>query len=320
MLGRTTRMATLALLALPVLGGAGCAVKKTTRLSPQQIRPLLSATLEELLSKLQQQAAAVHSLNAVTELVPSTGSAYSGVIEQYRDVRAFVLAQRSVNSSDSSHPRRWRGQQIRMIGQAPIVRKKIFDMVADDHSFRIHLPTKHKFIVGPTTLTRRSDKPMENLRPQHLLEALFPAAPLAGALHLLEENEFSGRRYYAVSEVVHEAGEDGRLARKWWFDRTDLALVRVQRFGPSGRLLADIHYARWQDAGGVPYPRTIELIRPHDDYRLKLLIKELTLNEPLAPEKFHLEKPAGAELVELKEKDQSDNSAATPATAQEDGR
>jgi hypothetical protein len=306
-------MATLALLALPVLGGAGCAVKKTTRLSPQQIRPLLSATLEELLSKLQQQAAAVHSLNAVTELVPSTGSAYSGVIEQYRDVRAFVLAQRSVNPS--GHTR-----QIRMIGQAPIVRKKIFDMVADDHTFRIHLPTKHKFIVGPTTLTRRSDKPMENLRPQHLLEALFPAAPLAGALHLLEENEFSGRRYYAVSEVVHEAEEEGRMARKWWFDRTDLALVRVQRFGSSGRLLADIHYARWQDAGGVSYPRTIELIRPYDDYRLKLLIKELTLNEPLAPEKFHLEKPAGAELVELKEKDQSDNSAATPAAAQEDGR
>ena len=55
-------------------------------------------------------------------------------------------------------------------------------------------------------------------------------------------------------------------------------------------------------------------------YRLKLLIKELTLNEPLAPEKFHLEKPAGAELVELKEKDQTDNSAATPATGQEDGR
>ncbi len=313
MLGRTTRMATLALLALPVLGGAGCAVKKTTRLSPQQIRPLLSATLEELLLKLQQQAAAVHSLNAVTELVPSTGSAYSGVIEQYRDVRAFVLAQQSVNPS--GHTR-----QIRMIGQAPIVRKKIFDMVADDHSFRIHLPTKHKFIVGPTTLTHRSDKPMENLRPQHLLEALFPAAPLAGALHLLEENEFSGRRYYAVLEVVYEAGEGWRLARKWWFDRTDLALVRVQRFGPSGRLLADIHYAQWQDADGVSYPRTIELIRPHDDYRLKLLIKELTLNEPLAPEKFHLEKPAGAELVELKEKDQTDNSAATSAAAQEDGR
>ena len=116
-----------------------------------------------------------------------------------------------------------------------------------------------------------------------------------------------------MSEVVRQTGEGWRLARKWWFDRTDLALVRVQRFGPSGRLLADIHYAQWQDAGGISYPRTIELIRPHDDYRLKLLIKELTLNEPLAPEKFHLEKPAGAELVELKEKNQTDNSAATPA-------
>ena len=53
---------------------------------------------------------------------------------------------------------------------------------------------------------------------------------------------------------------------------------------------------------------------------MKLLIKELTLNEPLAPEKFHLEKPAGAELVELEEKDETGSTAEVPAAAQEDGR
>lgn len=320
MLGRTNRIAALALLAFSMLGAAKCGVKTTTRLKPEQVRPLLTATLEELLEQLRLQADGVHSVNAVAELVPSTGSAYSGVIEQYRDVRAFVLARNSTMASSGSPASPSRAQQIRMIGQAPIVRKTIFDMVADDHTFRILVPSKKKFIVGPTALNRRSDKPIENLRPQHLLEALLPAPPRPGAFHLWNENEFTGRRYYAVSELVSVAEDDWRLARKWWFDRTDLALVRLQRFDPGGRLLADIHYDLWQEEGELAYPRQIELIRPHDDYRIKLLIKELTLNEPLAAEKFRLEKPTGVDLVELKEKDETGSATAVPGAAQEAAR
>lgn len=90
--GRTPRTAALLLLSLSLLGMGQCSVKKTEHLPPEKILPLQTATREELLARLQQQAAAVRSINAVTELVPSTGSAYSGVIEQYHDVRAFVLA------------------------------------------------------------------------------------------------------------------------------------------------------------------------------------------------------------------------------------
>ena len=188
-----------------------------------------------------------------------------------------------------------------MLGQAPIVRKTIFDMVADEREFRILLPTKNKFVVGPTELERRSEKPIENLRPQHLFEALFLSAPERGprAQAFLEENEFSGRRYYAVTEIVEAEGA-WRPARRWWFDRTDLALVRVQSFDAEGRLLADIHYGQWQETDGIPYPRTIELVRPQEDYRLKLIVKKLTLNQPLPPERFRLEPPAGVETVELK--------------------
>ena len=181
------------------------------------------------------------------------------------------------------------------------MRKTVFDMAADEREFRIHLPTKNKFIVGPTRLERRSEKPIENLRPQHLFEALFLSAPERGprAQAFLEENEFSGRRYYAVTEIVEAEGA-WRLARRWWFDRADLALVRAQSFDAEGRLLADIHYGKWQETDGVSYPHEIELVRPQEDYRLKLLIKKLALNQPIPPERFRLEPPAGVEVVELK--------------------
>ena len=293
--GKTLKLAAGAALAFFLV--AGCAVKKTERLP---VLALQTATLEDLRGRLERQADAVHTINAEAELVPATGSAYSGVIEQYHDVKAFVLAEQQPGTGGNSLPAQ-AGRHIRVLGQAPIVRKTIFDMVADEREFRILLPTKNKFVVGPTELERRSEKPIENLRPQHLFEALFPSAPATGprAQAFLEENEFSGRRYYAVTEIVEAEGA-WRPARRWWFDRTDLALVRVQSFDAEGRLLADIHYGQWQETDGIPYARTIELVRPQEDYRLKLIVKKLTLNQPLPPERFRLEPPAGVETVELK--------------------
>lgn len=307
MANRLTRMLTVVALVLPLLGTqCGAKVKKTTQLPPEKILPLQTATLEELLARLEELGTDVTTINAITELVPSTGSAYSGVIEEYHDVRAFVLARRggpappAGNGEEPGMEETPRGRQVRLIGQAPIVRKNVFDMVADEERFEIYIPSKNKFIVGPTALARRSDNAIENLRPQHLFDALFLEPPRAGAQHLLEENEFGSVRYYGVSEIV--AGETGlRLQRKWWFDRRSLELVRVQWFGAEGQLLSDIHYSNWRTANGVSYPGTLELVRPHDDYRLKLIVKELTLNQPLPAEAFDLGKPANAELVELKD-------------------
>ena len=297
-LKKLAMVAGLGVLVVQLSGFQGCGKVKKTKTLPQA--PLQTATLPELVAKLNELHSGVRSINAEAELVPTTGSAYSGVIEEYHDVRTFVLAQREYSATDN--PREAETGKIRMIGQAPIVRKTVFDMVADSREFRIHLPTKNKFIVGPAELERRSEKPIENLRPQHVLEALFVAAPWTDTPLLLEENEFGERRYYAVTEVVLGQRGETTLHRKWWFDRSDLALARAQRFGPGGELLSDIHYSEWRDVGGNAFPHHIEVVRPHDDYRLALEFKKVALNQALEPKQFVLEKPESAELVEVKEK------------------
>ena len=286
---------------LLALAGCGAAtVKKTEKLPAEKILPLRTASLEELLTRLEEQEAAIVSINAVAVLVPSTGSAYSGVIEEYHDLRAFLLAQRqpAAAAGDGRDERR----QVRVVGQAPLVRKTIFDMAADEAGFRVLLPTKNKFIVGSNEIRRPRQKAIENLRPQHLFDAVFFPGPNPSAPHLLEENEFDAQRFYAVSEIAAGGGGRWWLARKWWFDRSGLALARAQRFLPDGRLVSDVHYAGWE-AGTAPYPRQIVLVRPQEDYRLKLVIKEIRLNEALAPEKFRLEQPADTELVDLNEEE-----------------
>ena len=294
-----TRIAAVVVLVWPLLGFA-CKVKDTTKLPQEKVLPLQTATLDELLGRIYDRAGAVRSLNAEAEMAPATGSEYSGVIEEYHDAKAFVLAQREYRATqDATQDSIYR---IRLIGQAPIVGKTVFDMVANDREFRIYLPTKNKFIVGPAQLERRSEKPIENLRPQHLLEALFVPGPWPNTPHLVEENEFDGRRYYGVSEIILDDTGQTILHRKWWFERSGLTLARVQRFGPKGELISDVHYDDWRDESGVLFPHQIELARPQDDYRLTLRIKKITLNQPLAADKFVLEKPEGAELVEVKPK------------------
>src|SRR6202158_2150945 len=138
----------------------GCMSIKTTHdVKKEEIRAQMEASEDQLLSSYNEQARAVRTLQATVDLVPSTGSTYSGVIEEYHDVPGFILARRPAT--------------VRVIGQAPVVAKNIFDMVSDGEEFRIYIPSKNQFLLGATTLTLHSNKPIENLRPNHIVEALF---------------------------------------------------------------------------------------------------------------------------------------------------
>ena len=107
-------------------------------------------------------------------------------------------------------------------------------MVSNGKEFRIYIPSKNSFLVGPTTLIRPSNKPIENLRPQHIVEALFWPELHPGAKVLFEQFDFDMDRYYILTVLRDLAGGKLEIARKIWFDRADLQVSRVQLFGPAG--------------------------------------------------------------------------------------
>jgi outer membrane lipoprotein-sorting protein len=279
-------------------GCGGRAIKTTTKLPPQ-VKPVVrDATSDELLEKYNEIARAVKSVNATVELKPTAGSKYSGVIEEYHEVKAFLLAQRPA--------------QIRMIGQAPVVGTTVFDMASDGETFRVYIPSKTKFLVGSVAAERIREKPIENLRPQHLLDALLWPEIRKEESVLFEEFNDETARFYILT--VLRGGYRTEILRKIWFDRTDLQISRLQTFGPKGVLLSDVHVWDWQavvhDQGGpasptpgaiTAFPRQIRIERPHDDYRLELQIMKLSLNEALPPDRFKLEQPPGSDLVRVPE-------------------
>lgn len=292
----------LGLVCVALVAG-GCSVSKKTAVAPaQKVAPAMAATKPELIARYNKQASAIQSLNASVTLKLTAGSAYSGVIEQYHEVNAFILAQRPAS--------------IRMIGQAPVVGKNIFDMVSDGVTFSVYIPSKNKFLTGPSNFERHADKPIENLRPQHLIDALLWAPIAAGAPVLIEESASDTQRWYVLTVIraratIGAAGsgadsaaagaDDWEIASKIYFDRADLHVARIETFGAAGALVSDATYGGSIAAGDSTYPNSILISRPGEDYKLDIAVKKLTVNEKVEADRFALKQPEGSDLVRVGE-------------------
>jgi hypothetical protein len=250
--------------------------------------PAREATLAELVTRINAWSDPIHTLKATVDLAPTAGSVYSGALTEYRDVKGFILLQRP--------------STIRLLGQAPVIRTNIFDMVSDGEEFRLSIPSKHKFIIGKTTFRRPAKNALENLRPQHILQALtVPPIDAESETTFRKEDQSrtQRRRYYKV-EIVESSRDHHVVPRRTvWFDRADLELVRIQFYEPDGTYTEDVRYSNYQDFQGVHFPTHIEISRPAEDYEVTITIESATFNEPIPPEKFELSKPEGAELVDL---------------------
>lgn len=289
-------------MALVAVLAAGCAVSRKTVVKPsQRPAPRQSATKQDLIARYNRQAESIASLNAAVTMKLTAGSAYTGVIEQYHEVNGFILAQRPAS--------------IRVIGQAPVVGTNIFDMESDGQTFHIFIPSRNKFIEGPAMLERPSAKPIENLRPQHLTDAIFWTAIPSQAPVLFEEAADGTSAYYVLTVVRlpdnaatgAAAPADWEIASKIWYDRADLNVARLETYDPGGKIASDVRYGGWDTFGTAVYPRRISVARPGNDYELQIGITRLTLNEPVSADRFVLRQPPGTELVRVGEESREKN-------------
>jgi outer membrane lipoprotein-sorting protein len=298
--GTALPIASIALAATAWLVASGCATSHKAVVKPSQAPATLqTATKAQLVDKYNRQADSIHSVNLSVKMKLTGGSNYSGVIEQYHEVNGFMLATKPAN--------------IRVIGQAPVVGKNIFDMVSNGDEFHVFIPSKNVFIVGPTNLQRPSKKPIENLRPQHLVEALLRSSIPDQVPVLFEQANESQARFYVLT-VLRRAGsidadsskpknesDEFEIAQKIWFNRADLNVSRIETYDTGGVLVSDDSYSNWDAFGEVHYARQINVSRPSDDYQLQITIVKATFNEPIAPDRFILPQPPGTELIRVGE-------------------
>jgi outer membrane lipoprotein-sorting protein len=280
------------LLVIPPL--TGCLFRSRRVERQLSTAPLKSATQAELIDYINGQGAKIRTLQATVDIDTSVGGVKKGKVTDYQQIRGYVLVRKPA--------------MLRMIGLMPIVRNRAFDMVSDGRDFKLWIPPKNRFVIGRNDVETHSlQQPLENLRPQHIYDAMIlreidPEKEIA-----VMENGFeivTDAKQHQVQQADYQIdvirkGEHAFLSRKIIFSRTDLLPHRQLIYDQDGNLATDSRYEGYKGYNGVNFPSQIEIWRPEEEYDITLTIVKLQLNEPLPDDKFALEQPPGAQVVHL---------------------
>jgi outer membrane lipoprotein-sorting protein len=280
-------------MAVPLSGCLFRTRKPNVLMSTAQLQ---KATLQELVDKINGNAVQMQTLNATVDIAASTGGSKKGKITEFQEIKGYILLRKPA--------------LLRMIGLFPIVRNRAFDMVSDGDTFKLWVPAKNKYIVGRNDVIKPSPtQPLENLRPQHILDALLlRAIDPENEIAVLEqgnETVVDSRTHKDVLQpdyiidVIRKTDQSWYLSRKIYFNRADLQPHRQVVYDKNGYVATDATYQGFKDYSGVPYPTLIHIFRPQEEYAVDLTIEKLTMNQPLADDQFALAQPPGSQLVQL---------------------
>jgi hypothetical protein len=276
------------LLCLAVASSSSCLVRRRTVPppgKPRENRPLLVATKAELIQRIHQASDPIQSFIIKSDMSPSVGQLYGGQVTDYATITGFLLFRRT--------------DDIRVIGQDPVIHSTLFDMVSTGNEFRVSLPTKNQFILGRNDAPATSKNKLENLRPAAFLTSLMIMPPQPGDLTLMEDDTNETKAVYIV-QVIQHRGEDLELMRNIYFDRYTLEIDRQKTFDANGYIRSDTKYSEWRAFNGIRFPTLIDIQRPQDGYELVLTVLEMKINTPdVTPEKFVLNQPPGATVRTL---------------------
>jgi hypothetical protein len=276
--------ALLLLCALPLLFSS-CAVRRRVisriggKGAPQQLR---TADVGSLLDSIVRQYNAIHDFTATVDMTPALGSAEKNKITEYKDVRAYILFRKPAD--------------IRLVGLYPVVRSKAFDMVSNGTDFKLYIPSKDRFLIGKNEIEQPSPNKLENLRPSHFLDALLVRPVAKDDKILLENYTDEDNAFYILHEVHEDSGNRLTLQRTIWFDRTNMRMARQLIFDAGGNILTDARYADWQAYDNVPFPKSITINRPRDEYGVVIAVVKMDINKGQTDDKFVLNQPEGSTL------------------------
>ncbi len=284
----------LLLLAAAAFPLTGCLFR--TRPLDRQLsdRPLKSASQQELIDYVNNQAEKVQSLQATVDIDASAGDVKTGRITDYKEIRGYVLLRKPA--------------LLRMKGLLPVVRNTAFDMVSDGKQFKLWLPPKNKFYFGSNAenLTP-AEKPLENMRPQYIYDALLIPSVSPDEIPVLEngyETVVDNKKHRVLQPdyelaIIRKGPQGWYLSRRVEFSRIDLLPDRQRIYDQQGNVVTEARYRGYKDYEGTTFPSVTQIDRPMENYDIILNMVKLEIDKPLSDDQFALEEPPGAEVVHV---------------------
>lgn len=272
---------------------------------------LKEATLDQLVQSINSNADKLKSLKATV------------------DIDSSVLEQKKDKVTDNPQVAGWvlvrKPEMLRMIGLVPVVHTHMFDMVSNGKTFELAIPPKNKFIVGSDRQpSKPSPQPLENLRPQHISDALLlkpietgkEIAVLEHTTEIVKDpKSHKDAEQSAYTLMVIDKDDNGHfLSRKVVFSRTDLLPHEQYIYNRQGQLVTYAHYENFSEYSGIMFPAIVSIQRPIEGYGITLSVTKLDVNLPLTDEQFVLTQPAGSQLINI------DTKSSAAATREDQGK
>ena len=286
-----------AVLAAAMLPLAGC--RFTTRKLPKPLAPELVQTVppQKLVDGMDQRWEAMNTLSAKVEIQFTQMKTLEGVARDYTTFPAYILIRKP--------------DDLRVLGQLPVVHTTMFDMVSNGHDFTLYLPTRDQAYQGPNALTHRSPNTIENLRPGFFLDSLIVRGISAQdefmvtadtdmvedpkRKHLLEIPEY----ILSIMQAMPNSPER-RAIRVIHFHRDDLLPYQQDLYDDQGNLQTEVIYGRYAMYGDNMFPSTVTIKRPLEGFQAVLTVVKVVENLELKNDQFQLQIPPDTKVQNLK--------------------
>ena len=291
------RLAVVAALALP-LPLSGCFIFFTTRHLPVPKAPSVvqTASPDELVALLNHRWNELHSLDATVEIQASVLKTQEGVARDYTTFRSIILMRKPA--------------MLRVFARVPVLGTRMFDLVSDGKRFTLWIPSKNKAIEGANALHKKSASQVENLRPDFFFDAMVVKGLEPDELYSVTADSdtiMDAKKKHLilipeyVLSVMRRKPDSNELTpvRVITFHRDDMLPYEQDLYDTQGNLETHVSYANYHDFGSGPYPTTITIKRPMEDYQAVLTVEKVTENMALNDDQFEMPIPQGTQIQSL---------------------
>lgn len=289
---KTTLICFIALLSV-----AGCGFRSSHPVKMRTSTAMLKdATLDQLVENINTSAEKLKTMKATVDIDSSVLEEKKNRVKDNPQVAGVILVRKP--------------EMLRMRIYFPLVHNVMADMVSNGKNFELASPIKSKFYVGSNQQpVKPSPQPLENLRPQHISDALLlkpieegkEIAVLENSTEVVKDPKtHKDVEQLAYTILVVDKDSAGHyLSRRIVFSRTDLLPHEQSIYDRQGRLVTFVRYENFTEYSGISLPAIVSIQRPIEGYGITISMVKLDVNVPLTDEQFVLTQPPGSQLINL---------------------
>ena len=282
---------------IALLSATGCGFRSS---HPVKMRTstatLKDATLEQLVASINTTAEKLKTLKATVDIDSSILEEKKNRVKDNPQVAGVILVRKP--------------EMLRMRIYVPVLHNVMADMVSNGKNFELASPIKSKFYVGSNQQpVKPSPQPLENLRPQHISDALLlkpieegkEIAVLENTTEVVKDpkNHKDVEQLAYTVLVIDKDSTGNYLSRKIVFSRTDLLPHEQSIYDRQGRLVTFVRYENFSDYSGMLLPAIVSIQRPIEGYGITISMVKVDVNVPLTDDQFVLTQPPGSQVINL---------------------